>query len=242
MAYTRRYKRKSRRPRHYGSKKRTSKASEHIPKSMTYQTYNFTRDIETNLDFGRIAAAGAGPFNLYYTNDGGVAGSHSIQLNELPNYGEFLPLFKQYRIVACKIFMYPTANVFTAGTGVNTQNNNIMMRVCPNETGTPIQGNNGADDWNQLQSKKRYIIRPNKQITLYNHLKQNVDVNSGPIVIGYKVGKPGFIDIQNPSVEHWGWNFRFDPLDASNDMSNANQSFPKMKIIQKVYFQMKATK
>ncbi len=242
MAYTRRYKRKSRRPRHYGNKKRTSKASEHIPKSMTFQTYNFTRDIETNLDLGRIAGAGAGPFNLYYTTDGGIAGSHSIQFNELPNYSEFIPLFKQYRIVACKIFMYPTANTFTAGTGVSTQNNNVMMRVAPNETGEPIAAGNGADDWNQLQSKKRYIIRPNKPITIYNHLKQKVDVDSGPVVIGYKVAKPGFIDTQNPSVEHWGFNFRFDPLDSANAMVLNNDSFPKFKIIQKVYFQMKATK
>lgn len=204
--------------------------------------YNFTRDIETNLDLGRIVAGGAGPFNLYYTSDGGIAGTHSITLDELPNFTEFVPLFKQYRIAAVKTYMYPSANVFTAGTGVSTQNNNVMIRMSINQTGTPIAAGNIAADWNQLQCKKRWIVRPDKPIVWYTKLKQRVDVYATPPQVGYGVARPKFIDTTDAFVEHLGMNLRFDPVDASNAMALANQSFPVFKVIQKIYFQTKGVK
>lgn len=205
--------------------------------------YNFTRDIETNLDLGRIVPGGAGPLNLWYTTDGGIAGSHSITLDELPNFTEFVPLFKQYRIVAVKTYMYPSANSFTAGTGVSTQNNNVMIRMAPNQTGTPIASGNLALDWNQLQAKKRWIMRPDKPIVWYTRLKQKVDVLATPPQISYAVARPKFIDTDTGQfVEHYGMNLRFDPVDATNPMALANESFPVFKIIQKVYFQTKGVK
>lgn len=203
--------------------------------------YNFTRDIESNLDLGRITPGGLGPFSLYYTADGGIAGSHAITLSDLPLNTEFGPLFKQYRIVAVKTYMYPSANSFTAGTGVSTQNNNVMMRMAPNQTGIPIAGGNGAIDWNQLQAKKRWVIRPDKPIIWYTKLKQRVDTDAGG-VLAYTVKRPAFTDTQADTVEHWGLNLRFDPVDVTNPMALNNNSFPVFKIIQKVYFQMKGVK
>lgn len=205
--------------------------------------YSFTRDIETNLDLGRIVAGGNGPLNLWYTSDGGIAGTHSITLDELPLHTEFVPLFKQYRLAAVKTYMYPAANTFTAGTGVSTQNNNVMVRMCPNHTGTPMAAGNTAVDWNQLQAKKRWIVRPDKPIVWYTPLKQRVLVESTPPQTSYAVGRPKFVDTENNRfVEHYGLNIRFDPVDASNPMALANNSFPVFKVIQKVYFQMKGVK
>jgi len=204
--------------------------------------YNFTRDIETNLDLGRITAGGNGPFNLWYTTDGGIAGTHSITLDELPNFTEFAPLFKQYRIAAVKTYMYPSANLFTSGTGVNTQNNNVMIRMSINQTGTPIASGNLALDWNQLQSKKRWIVRPDRPIVWYSKLKQKVDVLATPPQISYAVARPKYVDTTDAFVEHYGMNLRFDPVDASNAMALANNSFPVFKVIQKIYFQMKGVK
>jgi len=206
------------------------------------KVYNFTRDIESNIDFARIQAGGAGPLGLYYTTDGGIAGSHSINLTDLPlATAEFPNLFKQYRIVAVKTYMYPSANAFTAGTGTNTQNNNVMCRMAPNETGVPIAAGNGAVDWNQLQAKKRFIVRPDRPIIFYQRLKQRVDTASDA-VLAYSVTTPKFIDTDADQVEHWGMNLRFDPVDVTNAMALLNESFPKFKVIQKVYFQMKGVK
>ncbi len=215
-----------------------------ISSRVPFQTYNFTRDLEQDLDLGRIATGGTGPFNLYYTADGGIAGSYSLRLDQLPNYAEFAPLFKQYRLVAVKTYIYPAANSFTAGTGVNTQNNNIMIRMAPNQTGQNIAAGNTVQDWNQLQAKKRWVIRPDRPIIFFTKLKQLVNVQSGVVgpALGYTVKRPSFIETTSPEVLHYGNNIRFDPVDVTNPMVINNDSFPHMKIIQKLYFQTRGVK
>ena len=221
--------------------KKSAWTPSHAP-TMKNRVYNFTRDIESNIDFSRIVAGGAGPLGLYYTTDGGIAGSHNITLSDLPlATTEFPNLFKQYRIVAVKTYMYPAANVFTAGGAATGQNNNVMCRMAPNETGVPIAAGNGAVDWNQLQAKKRFIVRPDRPIIFYQKLKQRVDV-AADALLAYSVATPKFIDTDADQVEHWGMNIRFDPVDVANAMALLNTSFPKFKIIQKVYFQMKGVK
>ncbi len=176
-----------RRPRRGRKRLALGRKRTRVPRAPTRMSvYNFTRDIESNLDLGRITAGGLGPLGLWYTADGGIAGSHAITLSDLPLQTEFTPLFKQYRIVAVKTYMYPAANVFTAGTGVSTQNNNVMMRMAPNQTGVPIAAGNAALDWNQLQAKKRWVIRPDKPIIWYTKLKQRVDTDAGG-VLAYSV-------------------------------------------------------
>jgi len=235
-----RTKRKTQHRRRYRRRANTSLAK-HAP-TTPLRVYNFTRDIESNIDFARITAGGAGPLGLYYTTDGGIAGSHSISLNDLPEgLTEFPNLFKQYRIVAVKTYMYPSANVFTAGTGTNTQNNNVMCRMAPNESGVPIAAGNAALDWNQLQAKKRFIVRPDKPIVFYQRLKQRVDTASDAL-LAYSLQTPKFVDTEADQVEHWGMNIRFDPIDVTNAMALLNNSFPVFKVIQKVYFQMKGVK
>ncbi len=243
MPYRRRRFNKKR-PRNGRRRVRYGRSTTRVPRPATKMVvYNFTRDIETNLDLSRIQAAGAGPLNFWYTSDGGIAGTHSITLDELPLHAEFTPLFKQYRIMAVKTYMYPAANSFTAGTGVNTQNNNVMIRMSPNQTGTPIAAGNEALDWNQLQAKKRWIVRPDKPIMWYTRLKQKVDVHATSPNISYAVAYPKFVDTyEDRFVEHYGMNLRFDPVDFTNPMALNNASFPVFKVIQKVYFQMKGVK
>lgn len=213
-----------------------------------FAIHNFTRDIEGDLDLGRIIPGGAGPLSLSYTGDGGIAGSQAFALDDLPNHTEFAPLFKQYRIVAVKTFMYPTANSFTAGTGVNTQNNNVLIRMAPNWSGIPIAAGNTTGDWNQLQNKKRFIVRPDKPIIWYTKVRQLANVDAiAPSVPQVSI-RPRFVDTTPPAsgggdaCQHYGMNVRFDPVDQANPMALANESFPKFKVIQKVYFQMRGVK
>lgn len=242
-------------PKHYGRKKRTFRKrtkktalnkKQSVPRSLKMQSYNFCRDVESDIDLSRIEPNGNGPLNLWYTNDGGIAGSYGFTFRMLPNFTEFAPLFKQYRIVAVSTYIYPSANSFQAGTGVSTLNNNMMIRLAYNQSGTAIGTGNTVEDWNQLQAKKRWIIRPNKKIQLYTKLKQrNVvqgDTALAPLPVQYTLQSPRFIDTIQNDVLHLGHNIRFDSLDPALPMETGNDFWPHLKVIQKIYFQCKGVK
>lgn len=218
-----------------------------VPRSIKMQVYSFFREVESDIDLSRIVASGAGPLNLYYTNDGGCAGSYGFSFRMLPNYTEFAPLFKQYRILACSTYIYPSANSFQAGTSTSTVNNNIMIRLCQMQNGTAIGVNNTVEDWNQIQAKKRWIVRPDRKIQLYTKLKQRTLIQQdpglpGPLPQQYGLTKPRWIDTTLPDTIHYGHNIRFDSLDPALPIENANDFFPHLKIIQRLYFQVKGVK
>ncbi len=138
--------------------------------------------------------------------------------------------------------MYPAANTFSAGTGVSTQNNNIMIRMAPNQTGVPIAAGNTVGDWNQLQAKKRWVIRPDRPIIFFTKLHQLTELDNQTGTVVYGVKRPSFVETTSPDVLHYGNNIRFDPVDVTNPMVINNDSFPHMKIIQKLYFQTRGVK
>jgi len=242
------YRKKTARPKRVFRKRRTGKRKQlSVPRPMKMSVYNFFREVESDIDMGRITAGGAGPLNLYYTADGGIAGSYGFTFRMLPNYTEFAPLFKQYRILACNTYIYPSANTFQAGSGVSTQNNNIMIRLAQMQNGTAIGAGNTVGDWNQLQAKKRWIVRPNNKIQLYTKLKQRFLVQAdpglpGPLPQQYALKTPGWIDTTLPDTIHFGHNIRFDSIDPALPMELGNDFFPHLKIIQRLYFQVKGVK
>lgn len=227
------------------SKKVNTKANLKVPRKMKEQIYNVTRDVESDLDFSRLDASGLGPLNLFYTNDGGVAGSYAFKLRMLPNYTEFSPLFKEYRILAVQTYLYPSSNCYTSGTGTNTQDNNLLIRLAPNHSGTAIAAGNTVEDWNQLQAKKRWIVRPDKQIKLYTKLNQRVEAfaeTGGIVSTNYTTQKPKWVSTQSPNAIHFGHDIRFDSIDPALAMGIGNDFFPKFKVIQKVYLQLRGIK
>lgn len=183
------------------------------------------------------------PFELTATADGGVVGNLNFTLNDLPNNGEFTTgLFKMYRMNAIKMTIYTSANALnTDGVGgtPTQQGRAILGQVTYNKTGVAMGSGNTKLDWNQVQAKKRFQLYTKK--SFYFKLNQLAyTAERGGTLTGYGVTKPKWHDVDEPGVDHYGINLRFDAV--SGVPLSTIGAFPACKIVFKYYFQMKGVK
>ena len=199
------------------------------------KVYSFTREVEQLVDLTTPFPALSQPFDLVATADLGVAGNCQFRLIDLPNHSEFTNgLFKQYRINAVKMTIYCSANM----SDLRNQTG-ILCQTAYNRDGAAIGVGNTREDWNQVQSKRRFTLYKYKQLYFkcnqLAHISQNLST-----VTGYGLIKPKWVSVDEPDIDHYGINLRFDSITGAD--LTATDAFPKLRIIYKYYLQCRGVK
>lgn len=221
--------------------KTIARAKKYLP---SQKVYNFVRECEQTIDLynPEPTPPHPQPFDLVATADGGVVGNLNFTIADLPNHGEFTTgLFKMYRLNAIKMTIYTSANAIPTVLPGNTggQGVGIMGQVTYNKTGVAMSTGNTKLDWNQVQSKKRFVLYNKK--SFYFKLNQLAYTQErGGTLTGYGVTRPKWHDVSETAIDHFGINLRFDSI-ADLPLSSVG-AFPACKIVFRYYFQMKGVK
>lgn len=199
--------------------------------------YSFIREVEQVIDLSNpepFPPPGQ-PFDLVATTDGGVCGNMIFRLLDLPQYTEFTSgLFKQYKLNAVKMTIYCSRNTADVRT-----HDGLLAQSAYNKTGDAISVGNTRQDWNQVQSKRRFTLY-NKKVLYFklnqlSHISQNFSTGTG-----YAVARPKWISVDETDIDHYGLNLRFDSVDG-RPLVTAD-AFPKIRIIYKYYLQCRGVK
>jgi hypothetical protein len=208
----------------------------------------FTRERETYFHLSDLTGSATAPFsNFTHTNDGGVVGQLRVQLDDFPAESDFTNLFRQYKINAIKVTMYPSANTTLSGAsgdisqGGNYSNNQVLIRTMYNKTGIAIGAGNTISEWSQIQAKKQWMLARDRPTTIYCPTSMLVPIAAGDAEHAnyeYAVTLPKYVSTNHPDAIYYGLNIRFDSLNGTA-LSQSDQIWPQFRIVAKIYMTCK---
>jgi hypothetical protein len=120
----------------------------------------------------------------------------------------------------------------------SADNNNVLIRVCKNQTGIAMGAGNTISEWSQIQAKRQWMLATNKPTKIKCPLSMLYEITEGTST-SVAVGKPRYISTNNPSVTHYGLNLRFDSLSGIALSAGETNVWPQFRIVAKIYLTCK---
>lgn len=139
----------------------------------------------------------------------GIAGVQSFKLADVPDVTDFSNLFSQYKLMGVSQQMYVSATNTDNSTAGNRQ---CMFMYKANPTGqTPV-----LDEEYFLTSqtsKTRTLVHGSgRPVRLNIPLKIHSALYGGVVTTSYAPRQPTFLDMEDTTVPHFGFQFRFQPV------------------------------
>ena len=169
----------------------------------------------------------------------------NYKLSDLPDYLEFVKLFRRYKINAVRVQMYfsntgstEASNPLSSETPQIQNANNQIMWVCPSPAGNSTII--GPDQMLQIQSAKRRpcLNGDGKPISIVSRVRQLGMRYGGEQNTDFAVVKPRFVSTQEPHTIHYGQSICFERADQSV-FANNSHNYQTVRIIYTYYFQCK---
>lgn len=216
-------------------------------KNLTRSVIPFTREKETYCRLDSLTGLdnGSGTYiGMQRTDDGGIVGRVRVRLNNLPGYGDFTNLFKEYKLNYVKFTFIPAGNIAATtitdrAAAVPLGNKQVLIRTCLNRTGEVPNNLDEIENWSQIQAKKQWVLVQDRPTTITCKLNQLKVVQRGDGLNQVAVCKPQYISTNNTDINHYGINLRFDSLDGTPIDEDEGDIWPKFRLITKVYFTCK---
>jgi len=131
-----------------------------------------------------------------------IANAYSFNLNQLPNPTEFTNLFDQYKITGAKLVFTPGANnaLYSplSGQSVAFGFNRFMSVIDYDDSSIP------ASESELMQYNTLKVTPPMRTHTRYLKPKILEALYNGTLSTAYQAARPGWVDVGNPSVPHYG--------------------------------------
>lgn len=191
------------------------------------KVYPFSRQREQLL---ALEDPDAGATGWISTFDDSVVKTFTWSLNELPNYGEFTALFRQYKLNMGLIKIFPSYSQVVSATG-SVASNNIIVTIWANNDGQPLTAAFTKAELAQIQSKNQFMFPMNRPTTIRMPLKQLDQVYNSTVNTDYTVAKPKYISTAETSTPHYGMNVHICRVDGSTFGSDS----ARLKIMEKIY-------
>lgn len=166
-------------------------------RGLTQSTYLFKTRAVSTIQLNAMAVPG---FEL---NTNGLCRRWSWTLADLPGYGKYQGLFKQYKLNYARVEIYASSN--TAGTA----NEQLIWYTCPNVIGKDDAGLTETD-FLETQAMRRgtLVVNSRRPLTMYMPLKQ-LSMRYGSTGVtdqtDYAAVKPRYVDVHEENCEHYGY-------------------------------------
>jgi len=145
----------------------------------------------------------------------GVAGIQSFKLADVPDVTDFTNLFSQYKLMGVSQQMYASATTTDNSTSGNRQ---CMFMYKANPTGqTPVL----TEEYfltSQTSKSRTLVSGSGRPVSLNIPLKIHSALYGGIVTTSYAPRQPTFLDMEDTTVPHFGFQFRLQPVyDGAGD-------------------------
>lgn len=139
----------------------------------------------------------------------GIAGTQSFKLADVPDVTDFTNLFSQYKLMGVTQQMYTSATNTDNTTAGNRQ---CMFMYKANPTGqTPVL----TEEYfltSQTSKTRTLVSGSGRPVRLSIPLKIHSALYGGVVTTSYAPRQPTFLDMEDTTVPHFGYQFRFQPV------------------------------
>ena len=238
MPYARRRKQPNRRRRVRNYRRRFARRrAPRIGKPMRPATYAFKRSYSDLVQLN-TATPPAG----WTTVGNALYRQFEYKLSDLQDYGDFVGMFKQYKLTGVKLEFFfsntvagPTASDNDATPPQTFSNSQIIMWMAPSPSGDGVPL--GPDNMMSIQSAtKRYGINGGRSIKTYAKLKQHSQLSGATNIDTTDMGmvNPRFVSTLEPHTPHYGQNIVIEKVDQSQ-FANLQTNYQTCRIISTYY-------
>jgi len=238
MPYRRRYARKPPAPRRRRRMYRKKRTAPRLAKAMRPAIYYFKRR------YSEVVTLNTSSPPLGWSASGNsLVRSLIFKLSDLLDYSDFTNLFNQYKLTGVKMeFIF--SNTSSGATSNNDEtssvpainsNSQIIMWMCPNQTGDGV-----SVSPNQMlktsSSTKRACINGGRSIHTYQRLNQLGLVYGGVGNDDHSMTRPRFISTSEPHALHYGQHVCIEKSDQSV-FAASTTNYQSVRILYTYYIQ-----
>lgn len=224
-----------RKPKRRPYKKRIPRAKKlvRVQRGLSPAVYPFKRS--TQVVIGLNTSAPPEGWSVYGNN---LYRNWGFSLSQLLDYGDFVNLFKFYRLKGVRIQMYFSNTNSNSRDGASAPNQQMLLWMDTNRDGQDTADAGMEQTYlNSQTAKKRLCLNTTgKPLDFYMRLKQQNMIYGGVGNTDYTTKNPGWIATTEPATPHYGHKTMLQRVDAQPFTSGINNS-QYVKIIQTVYFE-----
>lgn len=177
-------------------------------------------------------ATDACPFSMQFT------------LSDIAGAAEFAALYDRYRIngvkISIKMISVPEANKVPRTGNVENVHQTFYPTLwyCYDYDDVNLTTLDGI---RQYKSARHRVLRPNKELSIFIRPKVLSQVFNSNTISGYRISQPGWIDMGNNALPHYGLKFMidFEGIDLPIRTTVGAEVGYQFRINTKYYFQCK---
>lgn len=207
-----------------------------IPRSVSSPlTYKFKQSFVDNVILNTAA-----PPTGWTANGNGLVIQQIFNLTDISTYTRFTNLFSQYRILTAKTEMIfgNTVSDITDPAATSAGNRQLIVYTMPNRIGAAETLTEEAFLQTQSSTKSLALRTDGQSVTRVTPLSQLNSVFGNAVNTDYAKTSPRFISSAEPTTPHYGLDIRIQRVDGQ-DFSFGSASYPFVKLIHTLYFEMR---